>query len=94
MSPEQTMGKKGDELDGRSDLYSLGVVMYQVLTGDLPLKANSEIQMLMAQISTSPARIQTPRPDIPQMVADPVMRCLEKKPELRLVTAPCPGVLK
>jgi serine/threonine protein kinase len=43
MSPEQAMGKKGDELDGRSDIYSLRVVMYQMLTRELPLKADTRL---------------------------------------------------
>jgi serine/threonine-protein kinase len=78
MSPEQAMGKRGNELDGRSDIYSLGVVIYQMLTGDLPLKADSEVQMLMAQINTPPQPILTRRPDIPAGLAELVMRCLEK----------------
>ena len=78
MSPEQAMGKRGNELDGRSDIYSLGIVIYQMLTGDLPLKADSEVQMLMAQINTPPQPILTRRPDIPAGLAELVMRCLEK----------------
>jgi serine/threonine protein kinase/Flp pilus assembly protein TadD len=85
MSPEQAKGLKGAELDGRSDLYSLGVVMYQMLTGDLPLKADSTLELLMAHISTPPKPIQEGRPDlqIPDSVAAVVMRCLEKNRELR-----------
>jgi serine/threonine protein kinase len=85
MSPEQAKGLKGAELDGRSDLYSLGVVMYQMLTGDLPLKADSTLELLMAHISTPPRPIHEARPDlyIPDSVADVVMRCLEKNRELR-----------
>jgi serine/threonine protein kinase len=85
MSPEQAKGLKGAELDGRSDLYSLGVVMYQMLTGDLPLKADSTLELLMAHISTPPKPIREGRPDlnIPDSVAAVVMRCLEKNRELR-----------
>jgi serine/threonine protein kinase len=84
MSPEQAMGKRGEELDGRSDLYSLGVVMYQMLVGDLPLKADSQMQMLMAQINTRPPDIRTKRPELPQAITSLVMRCLEKLPDQRL----------
>ena len=83
MSPEQAMGMRGEELDGRSDLYSLGVVMYQMLVGELPLKAESEVSMLMAHIQMPPRPIRELRPDIPQPVAGIVMSCLEKNRELR-----------
>ncbi len=83
MSPEQAMGMRGEELDGRSDLYSLGVVMYQMLVGELPLKAESEVTMLIAHMQTAPKPIKLLRPDLPDFVADLVMRLLEKKRELR-----------
>ena len=85
MSPEQAIGKRGDELDGRSDLYSLGVVMYQMLTGEMPLKGDTPVAMLVAHIHTPPRPIHAARPDlqIPDAVATLVMRTLEKKPELR-----------
>ena len=83
MSPEQARGMKGDQLDGRSDLYSLGVVMYQMLCGDLPLNADSVIGLLMAHIQTEPPPIRARRPDVPEPIARLVMSCLEKKPELR-----------
>ena len=57
MSPEQAMGKRGDELDGRADLYSLGVVMYQMLTADLPFKADTTMEMLLAHMQKPPAPI-------------------------------------
>ena len=58
MSPEQAMGKRGDELDGRADLYSLGVVMYQMLTADLPFKADTTMEMLLAHMQKPPAPIE------------------------------------
>jgi serine/threonine-protein kinase len=78
MSPEQANGKRGDELDGRSDLYSLGVVTYQMLTGELPINGSSEIQMLMAHIGTEPVPIEHFRPDLPAPIAALVMSCLAK----------------
>src|SRR5579863_1057081 len=83
MSPEQAMGKRGDELDGRSDLYSLGVVIYQMLAGELPLKADSEIQLMMAHINVPPTPIRDRHPEIPEPIASLVMKCLEKNREQR-----------
>ena len=86
MSPEQAKGMKGDQLDGRSDIYSLGVVMYQMLTGDLPLKADSTLEQLMAHLNTPPRPIHEVRPDLPPEFAAAVMRCLEKNRDLRPAT--------
>ena len=85
MSPEQAVGKRGDELDGRSDIYSLGVVMYQMLTGDLPFKADTTMAMLLAHMQTPPTPIRTIHPElqIPDAVANVVMKTLEKDPSLR-----------
>jgi len=83
MSPEQAMGKTGECLDGRADLYSLGVVMYEMLTGELPIQAESEVQMLIGQISTAPEPIRARRPELPEGIGAVVMRCLEKDPARR-----------
>jgi len=89
MSPEQAMGKRGDELDGRSDLYSLGIVMYQMLTADLPFKANTTMEMLLAHMQKLPTPIRTLRPDLP--IADSMvsltMRLLEKDRDQRPANA-------
>ncbi len=85
MSPEQAMGKRGEELDGRSDLYSLGIVMYQMLTGDLPFKADTTMEMLLAHLQQQAPNVRAVRPElrIPNSIANLVMRLLEKKPENR-----------
>ncbi|HTV55434.1 MAG TPA: serine/threonine-protein kinase, partial [Terriglobia bacterium] len=85
MSPEQASGKRGDELDGRSDLYSLGVVMYQMLTGELPFKSDTTMGLLMAHINSPPRPMLQVRPDlnIPASLTRLVMKCLEKNPEKR-----------
>jgi hypothetical protein len=83
MSPEQAMGKTGEGLDGRADLYSLGVVMYEMLTGELPIQAESEVQMLIGQISTAPEPIRARRPELSEGIGAVVMRCLEKDPARR-----------
>jgi eukaryotic-like serine/threonine-protein kinase len=83
MSPEQAMGNASATLDGRADLYSLGVVMYEMLTGELPIKAESELQMLIGQINTAPQPVRTRRPEMPEGLGAIVMRCLEKDPARR-----------
>ncbi|MGH9434902.1 MAG: serine/threonine-protein kinase [Terriglobia bacterium] len=85
MSPEQALGKRGDQLDGRSDIYSLGVVMYQMLTGDLPFKADTTMQLLLAHINTPPRPVLEARPgtEISPALAAVVMKCLEKNPDQR-----------
>jgi serine/threonine-protein kinase len=89
MSPEQAIGKRGDELDGRSDLYSLGVVMYQMLTADLPFKADTTMEMLLAHLQKPPAPIRTLHPElnIPEPIAALTMRLLEKSPNMRPASA-------
>jgi len=89
MSPEQAMGKRGDELDGRADLYSLGVVMYQMLTADLPFKADTTMEMLLAHMQKPPAPIEVLHPElqVPQNVAALAMRLLEKNRDLRPASA-------
>jgi tetratricopeptide (TPR) repeat protein len=85
ISPEQAQGARGDDLDGRSDLYSLGIVLYQMLTGTVPFKSDDAIDLLIAQIQTPPRPIRLVRPDvqIPEGLANLVMRMLQKKRELR-----------
>ena len=85
MSPEQARGLRGDQLDGRSDVYSLGVVMYEMLVRGLPLQADTSVQWILAHAQTPPRPLREARPDlsIPPAVAAVVMRCLEKDPQNR-----------
>ena len=85
MSPEQAAGERN--IDGRSDLYSLGIVTYQMLTGALPFSAPSVAGILMKQITEPAPDIRKLRPDTPEDMALAVARCLEKDPENRWPTA-------
>jgi serine/threonine-protein kinase len=81
MSPEQAMGE--GEIDGRSDLYSLAVVGYQMLAGELPFKASNTPAMLMKHLSDPLRPLHTVRPDVPRALASLVERTLAKKPHQR-----------
>ena len=85
MSPEQAAGEK--EIDGRSDLYSLGILSYQMLTGELPFTAPTVAGILMKQITELPPPVADRRPDCPEDLALAVTRCLEKDPENRWPSA-------
>src|SRR6266496_1744047 len=85
MSPEQAAGDR--EIDGRSDIYSLGVVGYQMLVGELPFRAPTVPGILMKHIAEPAPMIMEKRPDCPEDLAACVMRCLEKEPESRWPTA-------
>ena len=80
MSPEQLAGMT---VDGRSDLYSLGVLLYQLLSGTLPHQSES-MARLMQLIATEPAPdVRTRRPGLPESLALVLAVALEKRPELR-----------
>jgi serine/threonine-protein kinase len=81
MSPEQAMGE--GEIDGRSDLYSLAVVGYQMLAGELPFKASNTPAMLMKHLSDPLRPLHTIRPEVPRPLASLIERTLAKKPHQR-----------
>src|SRR3989441_11640924 len=81
MSPEQAAGDR--EIDGRSDIYSLGVVAYQMLAGELPFQAPTVPGILMKHITERAPLVTDRRPEVPEDVAVGVMRSWEKDPEDR-----------
>ena len=85
MSPEQAAGER--EVDGRSDLYSLGILGYQMLTGEPPFTAASTPAMLVKHISEQPVPVQQRRNDVPPDLARCVMILLEKDPNNRFPNA-------
>ncbi len=80
LSPEQAMGKHGEEIDGRSDLYSLGVVLYEMITGQLPFQSDTAIGLLLHHIHTAPTPPQYLKPElqVPPYVSLLLMKALEK----------------
>jgi serine/threonine-protein kinase len=85
MSPEQGMGDR--DVDGRSDIYSLGVVAYQVLTGNLPFRANNTPAMIMKHVSETPRPVREMRRDVPPPLAAAIERALAKDPDDRFPDA-------
>jgi len=84
MSPEQC---QGIELDGRSDIYSLGIVLYEVATGYLPFETKSLSDAVYKHVYTAPPSPRQVRPDLPAALEAIILRCLEKQPAARYATA-------
>ena len=78
MSPEQALGER--ELDGRSDIYSLGIIGYQLLAGETPFKASNTPAMLVKHLSETPRPLASIRPDAPWGLTRAISTALAKKP--------------
>ena len=85
MSPEQAAGET--YVDGRSDIYSLGVIGYRMVTGELPFSGTNFTELAAKHIAEPVRPIQQLAPDVPKDLAHAIERCLEKAPELRWRTA-------
>ncbi|MCC6931582.1 MAG: protein kinase [Gemmatimonadaceae bacterium] len=81
MSPEQAMGER--EIDGRSDLYSLAIVAYQMLVGELPFQAGNTPAMLMKHISDTPRPLREYRRDLSPLLVAAIERAMAKRPSDR-----------
>ena len=84
MSAEQV---QGNELDGRSDLYSVGVSLYELVTGSRPFQGKSDFDIMVAQLQQTPMPPIERLPDLPKALNDIIMISLEKDPARRFQTA-------
>ncbi|HKW63256.1 MAG TPA: protein kinase [Candidatus Acidoferrum sp.] len=84
MSPEQVEGK---EVDGRSDIFSLGAVLYEALTGQRAFQGKSHLSVASAILEKEPVPISTVKPMTPSTLGHAIRRCLSKDPEERWQTA-------
>jgi serine/threonine protein kinase len=84
MAPEQW---RGGPIDGRSDLFSLGVVLYELLAGTRPFPGQLQTEVMQRILNEEPEDLRQVRPDIPAALASAIMRCLAKRPEARFARA-------
>src|SRR4029079_1731594 len=84
MSPEQA---RGQTIDHRSDLFSVGIVLYEMVTGQLPFQGQSPIDTMYAIAFEETRAVQTLRPSLPGNLQRIVSRCMRKRPDDRYATA-------
>jgi eukaryotic-like serine/threonine-protein kinase len=80
LAPEQVQGR---QVDGRSDIYSLGAVTYEMLTGRPPFTGDSPLAIAYRHVQEQPAPVRSLNPGVPAAVEAAVMRCLQKSPAAR-----------
>src|SRR6266702_2552582 len=83
-SPEQAQGQPGNE---RSDIYSLGIILYEICTGEKPFRGETITAIMMQHITTTPTAPDLVNPDIPPALSKVILRCLAKDPAARFSSA-------
>ena len=84
MSPEQAWGAT---LDARSDLYTVGVVLFELFTGQRPFLGKEPAEVMSKHVSAEPPRPTSLRPDLPDYLERLILACLAKRPERRPASA-------
>ena len=84
MSPEQVMGT---EVDGRADQYSLGIILYQMITGTTPFQGETPMQIAAQQLHTQPTPPRTFRPELPEAAEQVLLKSMAKRPGDRYTNA-------
>src|SRR5262249_4601106 len=85
MSPEQI--QEAADVDGRADVYALGVMTYQMLTGELPFKQSSAGSLLIAHLNQPAPDPRNIRPDLPGSASEAILKAMEKQRERRFASA-------
>ncbi|MFW6070067.1 MAG: serine/threonine protein kinase [bacterium] len=85
MSPEQVHGNRA--IDGRSDIYTLGVILFEMLSGQMPYRADTPAKLMMAHVLNPVPRLKEARPDLPDEYDAVISRALAKEPDERFSTA-------
>ena len=84
MAPEQVLGQ---QVDGRTDLYALGVVLYEMLTGKLPYRANSQFEQMRAHLETQPRSLKEMNERVPRPLRETIVQALAKQADDRFQSA-------